>query len=206
MGSHNNELVARQSCIAWQWRAIGRAVAMAPRSRTGCLTCRQRKLKCSEERPVCAQCSKANRDCVPSSGITFRHQQNPSLNQGEESLKSFYGYKETFGEGVTWCQIPRDLKFVYTNNPYDDEDRDADASVGGEVIKDPHMVSSLAELAQHAESVDDGRKNGMGYEADATPGAYHGYAPPPATMGQNEDVSQHAYSQVTPSPQIGATP
>ncbi|KAI6831618.1 hypothetical protein KC340_g7520 [Hortaea werneckii] len=201
---------------------------MAPRSRTGCLTCRQRKLKCSEERPVCAQCSKANRDCVPSSGITFRHQQNPSLNRGEESLKSFYGYKETFGEGVTWCQIPRDLKFVYTNNPYDDEDADADASVGGEVIKDPHMVSSLAELAQHAESVDDGRKNGVGYyEADATPGAYHGYAthglealsavassqdqysyaPPPATMGQNEDVSQHSYSQVTPSPQqIGATP
>ncbi|KAI7327363.1 hypothetical protein KC315_g7176, partial [Hortaea werneckii] len=94
--------------------------------------------------------------------------------------------------------------------------------------KDPHMVSSLAELAQHAESVDDGRKNGVGYyEADATPGAYHGYAthglealsavassqdqysyaPPPATMGQNEDVSQHSYSQVTPSPQqIGATP
>lgn len=88
------------------------------------LTCRQRKLKCSEEKPVCAQCQKANRDCIPSSGLTFRHHQNPSLNGQELSegnLSSFYGYKETFGKGTTWVDVPRDLTFVHTSNPYEDE-------------------------------------------------------------------------------------
>lgn len=69
------------------------------------------------------QCVKANRECVPSSGITFRHQQNPSLNgEDQESLKSFYGYKETFGKSTKWVEVPKDLTFVHTSNPYEDEE------------------------------------------------------------------------------------
>ncbi|KIW06669.1 uncharacterized protein PV09_02375 [Verruconis gallopava] len=33
------------------------------RTRTGCRTSRSRKVKCSEEKPVCAQCQRANRTC-----------------------------------------------------------------------------------------------------------------------------------------------
>ncbi|CAK7199499.1 hypothetical protein SEUCBS139899_002179 [Sporothrix eucalyptigena] len=33
------------------------------RSRTGCLTCRSRKIKCDERRPACRQCQKAARAC-----------------------------------------------------------------------------------------------------------------------------------------------
>ena len=33
------------------------------RVRTGCLTCRQRHLKCDEEFPVCLNCRKSNREC-----------------------------------------------------------------------------------------------------------------------------------------------
>ncbi|KAM0717147.1 hypothetical protein Q7P37_006999 [Cladosporium fusiforme] len=83
------------------------------------------QLKCSEERPICAQCSKARRECIPSSGITFRHQQNPSMNGdpvSRESLKNFYGYKETFGPDSVWVPIPQVLEFITTNNPYDDDD------------------------------------------------------------------------------------
>nr|POE77509.1 hypothetical protein CFP56_09156 [Quercus suber] len=89
------------------------------------LTCRQRKLKCDEQRPVCSQCIKAQRVCVPSSGITFRHQQNPSMNGAEDdpgNLKSFYGYKETFKKGTQWVKIPPQLTFVHTKNPYEDGD------------------------------------------------------------------------------------
>lgn len=73
---------------------------------------------------MCAQCQKAHRECVPSSGVTFRHHQNPSLNGqelSEGSLSSFYGYKETFGKGATWVEVPRELTFVHTSNPYEDE-------------------------------------------------------------------------------------
>ncbi|KAJ9150522.1 putative C6 transcription factor [Coniochaeta hoffmannii] len=33
------------------------------RSREGCLTCRSRRVKCDEARPVCGNCQKSNRDC-----------------------------------------------------------------------------------------------------------------------------------------------
>jgi hypothetical protein len=75
------------------------------------LTCRQRKLKCDEKKPVCSQCTKASRECVPSSGIVFRHQHNASMNgddSGDEnSLKGFYAYKNTFNEDTIWMDIPR---------------------------------------------------------------------------------------------------
>lgn len=34
------------------------------RTRSGCYTCRSRRVKCDEKRPVCARCKKGNRDCV----------------------------------------------------------------------------------------------------------------------------------------------
>lgn len=33
------------------------------RTRTGCLTCRDRHLKCDEGAPVCQNCLKSNREC-----------------------------------------------------------------------------------------------------------------------------------------------
>ncbi|KAF1951690.1 hypothetical protein CC80DRAFT_553061 [Byssothecium circinans] len=92
------------------------------RSRTGCLTCRQRKLKCDEKKPICGQCSKASRECVPSSGIVFRHQHNASMNgddSGDENtLKGFYAYKNTFDDDTIWAEIPKQVTFINTTNPY----------------------------------------------------------------------------------------
>ncbi|KAF2815883.1 uncharacterized protein BDZ99DRAFT_406272, partial [Mytilinidion resinicola] len=79
------------------------------RSRTGCMTCRQRKLKCDETKPSCGQCMKASRECVPSSGLIFRHQHNASMNgdvDDDNSLKGFYAYKNTFGDESVWVDIP----------------------------------------------------------------------------------------------------
>lgn len=35
-----------------------------PRTRTGCLTCRKRKVKCDELKPVCGKCARLQRQCV----------------------------------------------------------------------------------------------------------------------------------------------
>ena len=44
------------------------------RTRTGCLTCRQRRVRCGEERPVCKNCSRKSRDCQwAKDGDKFRH-------------------------------------------------------------------------------------------------------------------------------------
>ncbi|CAD6572134.1 MAG: hypothetical protein ASARMPREDX12_004960 [Alectoria sarmentosa] len=98
------------------------------RSRTGCLTCRQRKLKCDEQKPICGQCTKANRQCQPSSGLTFRHQHNASMNANEDGswsernppLSGFYAYKNTFNDKTIWVDIPKQLTFYNTSNPYTD--------------------------------------------------------------------------------------
>ncbi|KAE8356179.1 hypothetical protein BDV28DRAFT_127532 [Aspergillus coremiiformis] len=104
------------------------------RSRTGCLTCRTRKLKCDEQKPECSQCRKGGRECRPSEGIVFRHQQNASMNKdpedstsGRGTLKGFYSYKNTFDEHSVWLDIPKHVIFVDNSDPYAE---DLEAALG----------------------------------------------------------------------------
>ncbi|WVF68599.1 hypothetical protein IAT40_003368 [Kwoniella sp. CBS 6097] len=46
------------------------------RSRDGCLTCRQRKVKCNEERPICDKCRIKSRECVWPSGDESERRRN----------------------------------------------------------------------------------------------------------------------------------
>ncbi|ESZ93520.1 hypothetical protein SBOR_6101 [Sclerotinia borealis F-4128] len=99
------------------------------RSRTGCQTCRQRKLKCDEIKPECGQCRKASRQCVPSDGVVFRHQQNASMNGSDEvipgersgRLGAFYAYRNTFDENSVWIDVPKKIIFVHVTDPYNME-------------------------------------------------------------------------------------
>lgn len=56
--------------------SIGPAVPprarLPPRSRTGCWTCRTRKVKCDEGRPVCGQCTRLGHHCDYSPRLAFR--------------------------------------------------------------------------------------------------------------------------------------
>ncbi|KAL9008197.1 MAG: hypothetical protein Q9173_006656 [Seirophora scorigena] len=90
------------------------------RSRTGCLTCRSRKLKCDEKKPCCGQCEKAKRDCQPSDSVVFRHQQNASMNSAAaaptaaHNLNSFFAYKNTFDQD----NLNNTVTFVNVLDPY----------------------------------------------------------------------------------------
>ncbi|KIW14185.1 hypothetical protein PV08_06966 [Exophiala spinifera] len=84
------------------------------RTRTGCLTCRRRKLKCDEAAPVCGQCQKSGRACERGEGVAFRHQQNASMER-DESLKSFYnrdGNERRFRQDTRFVPIPQNLTWV----------------------------------------------------------------------------------------------
>ncbi|KAK4693605.1 hypothetical protein P7C71_g3824, partial [Lecanoromycetidae sp. Uapishka_2] len=120
------------------------------RSRTGCLTCRQRKLKCDEQKPICGQCSKANRHCEASTGLTFRHQHNASMNanrtgsgsEGNPSLSGFYSYKNTFDRDTVWLDVPKQLTFFNTTNPYLDPgtpDLDGNMQIHGQLPYAPQQ-------------------------------------------------------------------
>lgn len=48
------------------------------RTKTGCLTCRKRRIKCDETHPTCNNCKKSKRECLGYDPI-FKQQQTPSL-------------------------------------------------------------------------------------------------------------------------------
>ncbi|ETI19566.1 hypothetical protein G647_09400 [Cladophialophora carrionii CBS 160.54] len=95
--------------------------AATVRSRTGCQTCRQRKLKCDEQRPICGQCQKSHRECVRSEPITFRHHQNSSFGKDgqDHNLDSFFKYSQTYSEEdkKAFLPVPEDLTWVYVSDP-----------------------------------------------------------------------------------------
>ncbi|TVY65642.1 Transcriptional regulatory protein moc3 [Lachnellula suecica] len=100
------------------------------RSRTGCQTCRQRKLKCDESKPICGQCRKGSRECQPSDGVVFRHQQNASMNgapgtgevdEGNGKLGGFYAYRNTFDEHNVWVDVPKIVTFHNVLDPFNME-------------------------------------------------------------------------------------
>ena len=43
------------------------------RSRNGCITCRTRHIKCDENKPVCFNCQRSNRNCVHGQRYTFKN-------------------------------------------------------------------------------------------------------------------------------------
>ncbi|KAJ6782471.1 hypothetical protein PWT90_04835 [Aphanocladium album] len=43
--------------------AVPRTKRWAPKSKTGCITCRHHRIKCDEARPACARCISAKREC-----------------------------------------------------------------------------------------------------------------------------------------------
>lgn len=50
------------------------------RTKTGCLTCRKRRIKCDETHPTCNNCKKSKRECLGYDPI-FKQQQAPSVLQ-----------------------------------------------------------------------------------------------------------------------------
>ncbi|PGH18585.1 hypothetical protein AJ79_00364 [Helicocarpus griseus UAMH5409] len=57
------------------------------RTKTGCLTCRKRRIKCDERHPVCRNCEKSKRECLGYDPV-FRPQPGPSTLQPAPSQPS----------------------------------------------------------------------------------------------------------------------
>lgn len=68
------------------------------RSSAGCLRCRQRKIKCGEEHPICAKCMRWDFDCV------WPSQQSPKSDKTEfDSTKTFLTLNHGSGASVLQC-------------------------------------------------------------------------------------------------------
>ncbi|KAF2145208.1 uncharacterized protein K452DRAFT_244963 [Aplosporella prunicola CBS 121167] len=57
-------LPAQSSARARRKPAVGQDHVKHRRTRSGCYTCRNRRVKCDETHPICERCRKGNRECV----------------------------------------------------------------------------------------------------------------------------------------------
>ncbi|CAG8981908.1 hypothetical protein HYALB_00009163 [Hymenoscyphus albidus] len=126
------------------------------RSRTGCITCRSRKLKCDESKPICGQCKKGSRECQPSEGIAFRHQQNASMNgnagdveDGNNKLGGFYTYRNTFDDNSVWVEIPKTIAFHNIIDPFNMEPTPEPEYLPA-TISTPPIVMQMQEPSQNS--------------------------------------------------------
>lgn len=60
------------------------------RSKTGCLTCRQKKIKCDESKPKCQRCSHGQRECTWPEGVPTRKKAGSRRDQknSQDALQS----------------------------------------------------------------------------------------------------------------------
>ncbi|KAK2871887.1 hypothetical protein FQN49_002724 [Arthroderma sp. PD_2] len=177
------------------------------RSRTGCLTCRTRKLKCDEQKPQCSQCQKAGRECRLSEAVVFRHQQNASMNQEEDAvgpsgrgnLKGFYSYKNTFGADSVWLEIPKQVVFVDNSDPYAD---DLEVPFDADTPLDTHGTSTWNQDGEHQASSIDAQTHGLdALSAAATAENYPIHQPPPS-VDNAEYSNSHVRFDHSKHPQL----
>ena len=135
-----------------------------------------------------------------------------STPQAEGNLKSFYGYKETFAKETTWVQVPRELKFMHTNNPYEDDldggyadgdesfMTDMSQSYGDGPVRD-HYEQELARALTQAEYPQYATQGLEALSAVASQDQYsYAHAPPPAPMTQPEQSPHQNFATVHPQP------
>lgn len=62
-GHHDREVIKQETADTSAAEAALKAKLSRKRTKTGCLTCRKRRIKCGEQRPICSNCIKSKRHC-----------------------------------------------------------------------------------------------------------------------------------------------
>lgn len=81
------------------------ALKARKRTKTGCLTCRRRRIKCGEERPTCKNCTKSKRDCegyVPR--VVFKDPVS-AFRQNLDALEEHHLYGQYDPNGPTFGNV-----------------------------------------------------------------------------------------------------
>ncbi|KAF9222571.1 hypothetical protein BS17DRAFT_802813 [Gyrodon lividus] len=89
------------------------------RSKTGCLTCRVKKIKCDEAKPVCMRCTHGQRDCTWPEGVPTRKKPTPRKESldGRPSTAESSGLSETSTPPTRDSTPPRRAQADYNLPP-----------------------------------------------------------------------------------------
>ncbi|KAF7585233.1 hypothetical protein BBP40_011610 [Aspergillus hancockii] len=94
------------------------------RTRSGCFTCRARRIKCDETRPVCDRCRKGNRDCVYPTPGTSGSMSSAGSRSGTRSKTNRPQSRGSDSSGHV------ETDDVHILEPIADEDEEEEGSVG----------------------------------------------------------------------------
>ncbi|EAW13148.1 Zn(II)2Cys6 transcription factor [Aspergillus clavatus NRRL 1] len=83
--SHYGEKTSTDSSQAPRARGLGRS---GPRRRSGCLTCRARKVRCDEAKPICANCTRLRLQCEYKTPVSRRADARTSAVSGDPAANS----------------------------------------------------------------------------------------------------------------------
>lgn len=109
------------------------------RTRSGCFTCRSRRIKCDEARPVCERCRKGNRDCVypsPSAASASK--------AGARSRSKSKGPSPRSQESHSPAQAERDVRAL---NPIADNEEDGEQGIESDSWLSPAVGASRSRPA-----------------------------------------------------------
>ncbi|KIJ18936.1 hypothetical protein PAXINDRAFT_97041 [Paxillus involutus ATCC 200175] len=89
------------------------------RSKTGCLTCRVKKIKCDETKPICMRCTHGQRDCTWPEGVPARKKATPRKESldGRPSTAESSGLSETSTPPTRDSTPPRRVQAEYSLPP-----------------------------------------------------------------------------------------
>ena len=108
----DNTKALRDSNVSSSEVAI-KAKQSGKRTKTGCLTCRHRRIKCGEERPVCGNCIKSRRHCESyGQRVTFR-----SFQYGHAPLAHRGAHIASQTGPGSW--LPPPCQTAYSGNGFD---------------------------------------------------------------------------------------
>lgn len=113
-GLHDKVVNGKTRTPARRKRKPRPSTARGLRTSTGCLTCRKRRVKCGEQRPVCANCAKSDRLCEyaiqsPQSESTRAEAHNANGHL-VEALPLSQGVEAALGTAVTDDGFPSPLR------------------------------------------------------------------------------------------------
>ncbi|KAL4074179.1 hypothetical protein J3A83DRAFT_4234175, partial [Scleroderma citrinum] len=89
------------------------------RSKTGCMTCRVKKIKCDETKPICMRCTHGQRDCTWPEGVPTRKKPTPKRESidGRPSTAESSGISEASTPPTRDSTPPRRHQSEYTLPP-----------------------------------------------------------------------------------------
>lgn len=89
------------------------------RSKTGCMTCRMKKIKCDETKPICMRCTHGQRDCTWPEGVPTRKKPTPKKEgmDGRPSTAESSGISEASTPPTRDSTPPRRHQSEYTLPP-----------------------------------------------------------------------------------------